>query len=109
MQLVRGRKDADLLPAHGPIGMRVHERVDALLEHHGDRLDATLAAVREGRSTALGVAQALTWTRRELKLPDMDPFNSMLAVLETSAHLDVLVEREAVSATSQDGVVHYTT
>lgn len=109
LQLVRGRKDADLLPAHGPIGMRVHERVDALLEHHGDRLDATLAAVREGRSTALGVAQALTWTRRELKLPDMDPFNSMLAVLETSAHLDVLVERGAVSATSQDGVVHYTT
>ncbi len=109
LHLVRARKDADLLPAHGPVGMRVHERVDALLEHHGNRLDATLVAVHDGRSTALAVAQALTWTRRELRLPDMDPFNAMLAVLETSAHLDVLVEREAVSATSQDGLVHYTT
>ena len=33
-------------------GMRVHERVDELLAHHGERLDATLAAVREGRGTA---------------------------------------------------------
>lgn len=109
LQLVRSRKDAALLPAHGPVGMRVHERVDALLDHHGTRLDATLAAVRQGRTTAHAVAQALHWTRRELRLPDMDPFNAMLAVLETAAHLDVLVERSAVTATSRDGVVHYTT
>lgn len=109
LQLVRQRKDAALLPAHGPVGMRVHERVDALLEHHGDRLDATLAAVREGRSTALAVAEALPWTRHRRRLPEMDRFNSMLAVLETQAHLDVLVERDAVTGVFLDGVTHYTT
>jgi glyoxylase-like metal-dependent hydrolase (beta-lactamase superfamily II) len=109
LQLVRSRKDADLLPAHGPVGMRVHERVDALLAHHGTRLDATLAAVREGRHTALAVAEALAWTRHEGRLPEMDPFNSMLAILETAAHLDVLVERGAVTVVSQNGVAHYTT
>ncbi len=109
LQLVRSRKDAALLPAHGPVGMRVHERVDALLAHHADRLDATLVAVREGRSTAHDVAGALPWTRHERRLPDLDPFNAMLAVLETQAHLDVLVERGAAAAVSQDGVDHYTT
>ncbi|MBW0115360.1 MBL fold metallo-hydrolase [Pseudonocardia abyssalis] len=108
LQLIRSRKDALLLPAHGPVGMRVHERVDALLEHHGDRLDATLAAVREGRSTAQSVAEALPWTRHRRRLPDMDAFNAMLAVLETQAHLDVLVERGAVTITLQSGVAHYT-
>ena len=109
LQLVRTRKDAALLPAHGPVGMRVHERVDALLAHHDDRLEATLAAVGEGRSTAHDVAGALTWTRHERRLPDMDPFNAMLAVLETQAHLEVLVERGLVAGGSQDGVDHYTT
>ncbi|WP_300008225.1 MBL fold metallo-hydrolase [Pseudonocardia sp.] len=109
LQLVRSRPDADLLPAHGPVGMRVHERVDALLEHHGARLDATLAAVREGRHSAFAVAEALTWTRHERRLPELDPFNSMLAILETAAHLDVLVERGAVTVASQGGVAHYTT
>ena len=108
LQLVRSRKDALLLPAHGPVGMRVHERVDALLEHHGDRLDDTLAAVREGRSTAHAVAEALPWTRHRRRLAEMDTFNAMLAVLETQAHLDVLAERGAVTITLQSGVAYYT-
>lgn len=109
LQLVRDRPDALLLPAHGPVGMRVHERVDALLAHHGRRLDATLAAVGEGRGTAHDVAGALPWTRHERRLPDMDPFNAMLAVLETQAHLDVLGDRGAVRVVSRDGIDHYTT
>lgn len=107
LQLVRTRPDAALLPAHGPVGMRVHQRVDELLAHHGRRLDATLAAVREGRSTAHEVAGVLTWTRREHRLDGLDPFNAMLATLETAAHLDVLVERGAVTAREQDAVRHY--
>jgi glyoxylase-like metal-dependent hydrolase (beta-lactamase superfamily II) len=107
LELVRRRPDAAMLPAHGPVGMRVHERVDELLAHHGTRLDATLAAVKAGRSTAYEVASVLPWTRRETKLEDLDPFNEMLATLETGAHLEVLVERGAISSSDQDGVAHY--
>ncbi len=109
LQLVRARPDAAMLPAHGPVGMRVHERVDQLIAHHGVRLDASLAAVREGRTTAHAVAGALPWTRRETRLADLDPFNAMLATLETAAHLQVLVERGAVTVIEQDGIAHYTT
>jgi glyoxylase-like metal-dependent hydrolase (beta-lactamase superfamily II) len=107
LQLIRARPDAALLPAHGPVGMRVHQRVDELLAHHGHRLDATLAAVRAGRTTAHEVAGALGWTRRERRLDELDPFNRMLATLETGAHLAVLAERGALRTTDRDGVRHY--
>jgi hypothetical protein len=82
--------------------------VDELIAHHRDRLDASLAAVREGRSTAAEVAAALRWTRRGTALVDLDMFNEMMAVLETVSHLDVLAERGAVTVRMEDGVAHYT-
>ncbi|WP_219417249.1 MBL fold metallo-hydrolase [Pseudonocardia nigra] len=109
LELIRTRPDAALLPAHGPVGMRVHQRVDELIAHHGTRLDATLAAVREGRSTAHEVATALRWTRRERRLDDLDLFNAMLATMETLAHLELLAERGVVTAVDEHGVRHYTT
>jgi glyoxylase-like metal-dependent hydrolase (beta-lactamase superfamily II) len=107
LELMRSRPDAALLPAHGPVGMRVHERVDELLAHHGRRLDATLAALKEGRDTAAEVAAALTWTRRERRFVELDPFNAMLATLETAAHLDVLVQRGVSTAQDRDDVRYY--
>jgi hypothetical protein len=53
------------------------------------------------------VAQQLRWTRREHRLDEMDLFNRMLAVMETSAHLDVLVERGALRVAETDGVARY--
>ena len=105
--LVRTMPDARLLPAHGPVGDSVHARVDQLLEHHGARLDHTLAAVAAGAHTAREVAGRLTWTRRNHKLDDLDVFNRMLAVIETWAHLQVLAARGLVTATDLDGVTHY--
>jgi glyoxylase-like metal-dependent hydrolase (beta-lactamase superfamily II) len=108
LELMRTRPDAEMLPAHGPVGMRVHQRVDELLAHHAKRLDAVLAAVQEGRSTAYEVAAVLLWTRRDRRLDELDLFNAMLATLETAAHLDVLVERSAATVVERDGVRHYT-
>jgi glyoxylase-like metal-dependent hydrolase (beta-lactamase superfamily II) len=107
LELIRKRPDARMLPAHGPVGMRVHERVDELIAHHAKRLDATFAALAEGRSTAYDVAGVLKWTRRERALAELDPFNEMLATLETMAHLEVLVERGLATRTEEDGVAHY--
>ncbi|HWC82663.1 MAG TPA: MBL fold metallo-hydrolase [Pseudonocardiaceae bacterium] len=107
LRLVRGLPDMRLLPAHGPVTDSTHARIDALLEHHDRRLDTTLAAVRAGASTAYEAAGTLTWTRRERTLAELDPFNSMLAVLETMSHLDVLVLQERATVTTVDGVYHY--
>ena len=80
---------------------------DELLAHHDRRLDASAAAVAAGAHTGLEVARELRWTRRERRLEDLDPFNQMLAVLETVAHLTVLVTQGALRRTRVDGVDHY--
>jgi len=109
LQLVRALPDARLLPAHGPVTASAHERVDELLVHHERRLDATATAVRHGAATAFEVANVLTWTRRERHLDELDLFNKIMAVNETTAHLQVLVERGVLTHETLDGVVHYRT
>ncbi|MGI8797860.1 MAG: MBL fold metallo-hydrolase [Pseudonocardia sp.] len=107
LQLVRELPDARLLPAHGPITDSVHERVDELIAHHDARLAASLSALATTGDTAAEVAAVLAWTRRQRSLAELDPLNQMLAVLETAAHLELLVARGVVSLTEQDGVAHY--
>jgi glyoxylase-like metal-dependent hydrolase (beta-lactamase superfamily II) len=108
LRLVRHLPDRRLLPAHGPVRPSVHARVDELLDHHGRRLDQAYAAVGNDGATAFEVANRLTWTRRARAFADLDPFNQMLAVSETAAHLDVLVVRNRlVAVVDERGVCHY--
>ncbi|MBW3665634.1 MAG: MBL fold metallo-hydrolase [Actinobacteria bacterium] len=105
--LVRARDDARLLPAHGPVADSVHARIDELFAHHDERLSDAREAVVDGYVTAYQVAERLTWTRRGRKLDELDPFNTMLAVLETGAHLDLLVARSQLSREENDGILEY--
>jgi hypothetical protein len=63
--------------------------------------------VAAGAQTGLEVARRLRWTRRERRLADLDPFNQTLAVLETVAHLSVLVAQGRARCTVLDHVDHY--
>jgi glyoxylase-like metal-dependent hydrolase (beta-lactamase superfamily II) len=105
--LVRRMPDALLLPAHGPVGASVHTRVDELLAHHEQRLEASLRAVEAGAVTAADVARRLPWTRHARSLDDLDPFNQMLAIVETAAHLEVLVERGLLHRALAERLVSY--
>lgn len=109
LRLVRELPDTRLLPAHGPVADSVHARIDELLAHHAARLDAAESAVAGGAATAYETAQVLTWTRRESALDDLDPFNQMLAVLETAAHLDVLVLQDRLRAVVGEDLTQYCT
>jgi glyoxylase-like metal-dependent hydrolase (beta-lactamase superfamily II) len=109
LRLVRDRPDTVLLPAHGPPTPSVHRRVDELLAHHEVRLAAVYREVQRGAGTAHAVASALRWTRRERTLDQLDLFNQMLAVIETGAHLDVLVLQHELKQTEEDGVQIYST
>jgi glyoxylase-like metal-dependent hydrolase (beta-lactamase superfamily II) len=91
LAIVRSRPDALLLPAHGGVASSVHTRVDELLEHHDRRLDQIVVHASGTGVTAREVAAQLRWTRKEWRLHELDVFNEMLAVLETAAHLDLLV------------------
>jgi glyoxylase-like metal-dependent hydrolase (beta-lactamase superfamily II) len=108
LRLVTTFEDAELLPAHGPAGGSAHARAAELLAHHDIRFAATLGALGSRTRDAYAVAQALTWTRREVPFADLNPFNQMLAVNETAAHLDVLVHRGQLSMEVASGVKQYT-
>ncbi|MFI9816013.1 MBL fold metallo-hydrolase [Saccharothrix variisporea] len=107
LRLVRSYPDLRLLPAHGPVTESSHARVDELLAHHEQRLEATLDAVRSGTGTAFETARKLGWTRRDRRFDDLDLFNRVLATGETAAHLDVLVRRGLVAVAVVDGVDVY--
>lgn len=104
---VRRLPDALLLPAHGPVAPSVHTRVDELLEHHDGRLQQVINAVHAGADTGFEVTSCLRWTRRERRLDELDPFNQLLAITETAAHLDLLVAQGKVRSTTEDGIHHY--
>ncbi len=104
---VRQMPDATLLPAHGPVAPSVHARIDELVDHHGRRLDETAEAVASGAETAFEVAGRLRWTRRGRTLSELDPFNQMLAIAETGAHLNLLIAQRRLTRTVEDGVYRY--
>ncbi len=91
LRWVRSLEAPLVLPAHGPAFTGLQERVDELLEHHRERLLLSQDAVERGAHSAGAVACALPWTRRQRRLSELDPFNQMLAVGETLAHLELLV------------------
>lgn len=108
LAFVRTLPDADMLPAHGAAGGGVHQRAAELLQHHDERLDAVLDAVRAGSTTAFAVAEVLRWTRRARRLDELPAVHRMTAVLEVAQHLDVLEQQGRVQRGSEADVVHFT-
>lgn len=108
LELVQKLPALLVLPAHGPTFRNLSDRVDQLLQHHRDRLRLCQEAVASGCRTALQVAQALPWTRRERHFPELDSFNQLLAVNETVAHLELLDHRGELVSGLSDLVVEYT-
>ncbi|HET7388373.1 MAG TPA: MBL fold metallo-hydrolase [Nocardioidaceae bacterium] len=104
---VRALPDLRLLPAHGPVGKRSHQRVDELVAHHEQRLALCRAAVEAGAQTAYDVAQRLPWTRHEREMSELDLFNASLASMETMAHLELLVAQGRIAGADSDGVRTY--
>jgi glyoxylase-like metal-dependent hydrolase (beta-lactamase superfamily II) len=107
LAVVRAMPDLRLLPAHGPVTGSTHTRADELLAHHEDRLAASLAAVTAGAATPYEAARALGWTRRGRHFDELDPWNQMLAVCETAAHLIVLVAQGRLKRRIEDGVEYF--
>ncbi|HUY96634.1 MAG TPA: MBL fold metallo-hydrolase [Verrucomicrobiae bacterium] len=112
LERVRALPAERVLPAHGPVFDDLAGRVDELLHHHQERLDACREALHPvppgaGGVDAREVAGRIRWTRAARRLHELNWFNQMLAVGETAAHLDVLVDRGLATGTEQDGVVRY--
>ncbi|MGQ4618634.1 MBL fold metallo-hydrolase [Nocardia sp. R7R-8] len=107
LELVHGLPDAVVLPSHGPVTASSHRRVEELLDHHQHRLDEVCEEIAAGASTTYEVAQALRWTRRELRLDDLPVDHQLSAITEIHAHLDVLTLLGRVRYTDRSNVRSY--
>jgi len=108
LALMRTLPNLKLLPAHGPVTMSSHARVNELVAHHDARLAEIRAAVATGgEQHALTIAGRLGWTRHRRQFDDLDVFNKMLAIGETIAHLDVLIRSGLVRRRTEDGLILY--
>lgn len=96
-----------MLPAHGPAGGSTHQRAKELLAHHELRLSDTESAAKAGATTAYTAAQQLLWTRRDRSFAELDVYNQTLAVIETLAHLDVLVAQDRLNVRDVEGMAVY--
>jgi glyoxylase-like metal-dependent hydrolase (beta-lactamase superfamily II) len=100
--------DMRLLPAHGSVGPSTHRRIQELLNHHKQRLDSTAEAISDDDAlSAYQVAARLGWTRRSRSFDDLDLLNQALAVSETAAHLDVLVDRGRLTVDCVEEIEYY--
>ena len=105
---VKALPDLRLLPAHGPVAESTHARVVELVAHHDARL-AEMRACLGTEKTAFEVANNVGWTRHKRALVDLTPFNQMLAILETQAHLHLLVTSGLATSRVDAGVTLYET
>ncbi len=78
-----------ILPAHGPVIDAPAERIATLIAHHRRRIDQTLSA-------ASSAASAWDVTRR-LFGETLEPFHAWMALFESLAHLEYLVDDGVLS------------
>lgn len=98
LQLFLHLPDTRMLPAHGDTDHRTRHRAQELLDHHDARLTIIADLVAAGASTAFEAAGRMRWTRYERALAELGTIHQMVAVLEVSAHLELLVSTGVLRA-----------
>ncbi len=93
-------RDTLVLPSHGHPFEGLHARLDALADHHRDRLDELRAAVAEAPLTC-AEAMAVLFRRA------LDPHQVFFAMGEALAHLNHLVALDEVVRRENGGLVRF--
>ena len=98
-----------VLPGHGPAFSGLKKRVEELLYHHEQRKSGILSVVQNDMKTAYQIAVEIPWMT-DIKAEDfqsLNMWNRRLAVMETLAHLQLLVKEGKVKKTVKDGTSFY--
>lgn len=93
------RSQARVLPTQGGVFADPRGRGEKLAQHHAQRLGESFDVLADGAATWAETARTLHWTRRQMSFSDLNPFNQMLATLETLAHLELLESQVTVTRT----------
>jgi glyoxylase-like metal-dependent hydrolase (beta-lactamase superfamily II) len=95
------------LPGHRRLIRDLHKRIIELQEHHRDRLDEVLAALREGAKTAFQTAPCITWDITFKSWEEFPPVQKWFAFSETLAHLRFLEKKGKARRHSENNRILY--
>jgi len=97
---IRGLPVRMVWPAHGDPYPDLPKRVDEIREHHAERTQLVVEALRGKEKTAFEVSADIFGA-------DLPEFDQFLALNETYVHIVELLDRGAVRATERGGLVRY--
>jgi glyoxylase-like metal-dependent hydrolase (beta-lactamase superfamily II) len=104
LRLMLTLPDCTLLPAHGGIGSRLHQRSLELLEHQALRLRQCLSHVGEQPVAAVDVARRMRWTRAQIRYGGLSARDQTRAVFKVIMQLDHAVAVGSLDQVERDGV-----
>jgi glyoxylase-like metal-dependent hydrolase (beta-lactamase superfamily II) len=98
-----------VFPGHGPVFNSLNLRVAEIIRHHEQRKRVTLKAISDGLKTAYQIAEEIPWRPQEggVAFRDLALWDRRLAVMETIAHLNLLMAEGEVGKIDRDGVSLY--
>jgi glyoxylase-like metal-dependent hydrolase (beta-lactamase superfamily II) len=106
LRLVRDLPVALVLPGHGAPFSDLTGRVDALEQHHEERLQAILDVVaKQERQSAYAIASQLPWRGSAGGWQQLQPFDRLAALGETLAHVQYLTNQGRLHRREEDGTV----
>jgi glyoxylase-like metal-dependent hydrolase (beta-lactamase superfamily II) len=107
LEKVRALDIKVVLPGHRRLVRDLHKRISELQEHHRDRLNEVLAALRDGAKTAFQIAPCITWDIAFNSWKEFPPAQKWFAFSETLAHVKFLENKGRVRRHSQsDGILY---
>ena len=98
-----------VFPGHGAVFSGLRQRIDALLYHHKQRELAIMKAIRDELRTAYQIATEIPWIpdAEAVNYQDLSILDRRLAVMETLAHLQLLVTEGKAKRVEEDDTGFY--
>ncbi|MEW6034885.1 MAG: MBL fold metallo-hydrolase [Chloroflexota bacterium] len=98
-----------ILPAHGRTFTGLQQRIDELFRHHEERKQDILGLLDREKRTVYHVATHMTWMKDIGGMPydRLSYMDKRLAIMETLAHLEVLLQEGKVRRVEEDGLAKY--
>jgi len=96
-------------PGHGSVFNGLKLKIEDLFYHHEQRKSAIVKVVQGEMKTAYEIAKEIPWVpgADDVSFQDLLAFDKRLAVLETLAHLQLLISEDKVKKAAQDGTNFY--
>ncbi len=99
--------DAELiLPGHEHPFTRLRPRIDEIIQHHEQRNQEILTAVKAETQTAYRIAREIPWAEG-VGWQGLPPFHKRMAIFETLAHLELMVANHQIEKISRDSIIYY--